>query len=146
LLFATRAPKIRGVGCAVTASYPFQRIFVNLVVLVLAVGAYAQAPPKYDAAAETKLKGTVQEVKLVPPSGGKPLEYLTLKSGADTVDVLLCPKSFYDDMGASFKAGDEIEVTGSKVKQGGNDLILAREVTKGNDVLILRFKDGKPAW
>ena len=34
-------------------------------------------------------------------------------------------------MGASFKAGDEVEVTGSKVKQGGTDLILAREVTKG---------------
>jgi hypothetical protein len=114
--------------------------------LALAASAAAQAPPKYDPATEAKLKGTVQEVKLVPPSGGKPLEYLTLKSGADTVDVLLCPKSFYDDMGASFKAGDEVEITGSKVKQGGNDLILAREVTKGNDVLILRFKDGKPAW
>ena len=128
------------------ACCPFRKIFFNVVVLALVASAAAQAPPKYDAAAETKLKGTVQEVKLVPPSGGKPLEYLTLKSGADTVDVLLCPKSFYDDMGASFKAGDEVEVTGSKVKQGGNDLILAREVTKGNDVLILRFKDGKPAW
>jgi len=128
------------------ASYPFQRVFLNFLVLALAASAAAQAPPKYDSTTETKVKGTVQEVKLVPPSGGKPLEYLTLKSGADTVDVLLCPKSFYDDMGASFKAGDEIEVTGSKVKQGGNDLILAREVTKGNDVLILRFKDGKPAW
>jgi len=128
------------------ASYPFQRVFLNFLVLALAASAAAQAPPKYDSTTETKVKGTVQEVKLVPPSGGKPLEYLTLKSGADTVDVLLCPKSFYDDMGASFKAGDEIEVTGSKVKQGGSDVILAREVTKGNDVLILRFKDGKPAW
>ena len=128
------------------ASYPFQRVFLNFLVLALAASAAAQAPPKYDSTTETKVKGTVQDVKLVPPSGGKPLEYLTLKSGADTVDVLLCPKSFYDDMGASFKAGDEIEVTGSKVKQGGSDVILAREVTKGNDVLILRFKDGKPAW
>ena len=129
-----------------TASLPIQRIFLNLAVSVLVASAFAQAPPKYDSAAETKMKGTVQEVKLVPPSGGKPLEYLMVKSGADTVEVLLCPKSFYDDMGASFKAGDEVEVTGSKVKHDGGDLILAREIAKGNDVLTLRFKDGKPAW
>jgi len=49
-------------------------------------------------------------------------------------------------MGVSFKAGDEIQVTGSKVKQGDEDLILAREVVKGGDTLTLRFKDGKPAW
>ena len=45
-----------------------------------------------------------------------------------------------------FKAGEEIQVTGSKVTQDGTDLILAREVAKGGDTLTLRFKDGKPAW
>jgi hypothetical protein len=49
-------------------------------------------------------------------------------------------------MGASFKPSDEVEIAGSKVKQDGSDLILAREVAKGDDVLTLRFKDGKPAW
>jgi hypothetical protein len=49
-------------------------------------------------------------------------------------------------MGVVFKADDEIEVIGSKVKQDGTDLTLAREVTKGGDTLTLRFKDGKPAW
>ena len=63
----------------------------------------------------------------------KPAAYLVIKSGEDTVQVFLCPKSFLDDMGASFKANDKIEVTGSKVKQDGADLILAREVVKGDD-------------
>jgi hypothetical protein len=49
-------------------------------------------------------------------------------------------------VGATFKPEDKIEVTGSKVKQDGADLILAREVVKGDDTLTLRFKDGKPAW
>jgi len=49
-------------------------------------------------------------------------------------------------MGVVFKADDEIEVTGSKIKQDGADLTLAREVVKGGDTLTLRFKDGKPAW
>ena len=69
-----------------------------------------------------------------------------LKSGSDTVQVFLCPKSFLDSMGATFKAEDKVEITGSKVKQNGEDLILAREVVKGDDTLTLRFKDGKPAW
>ena len=113
---------------------------------LLAASAIAQAPPKYDPATETKIKGAVEELKFVPSAGGKAAAYLTLKSGAGSVQVYLCPKSFLDDMGASFKPGDEIEVTGSKVKQDTGDLILAREVERGDDMLTLRFKDGKPAW
>jgi len=120
---------------------------VLLVALALvAAFALAQAPPKYDAATETKLKGAVEELKYLPSTGGKPAAYLLIKSGQDTIQVFLCPKSFLDDMGTSFKPADQVEVTGSKVKQDGADLILAREVTKGDDVLTLRFKDGKPAW
>jgi hypothetical protein len=117
-----------------------------LIIAFLTLSGFAQAPPKYDPATETKIKGAVEELKFMPSSGGKPAAYLTLKSGAGPVQVFLCPKSFFDDMGASFKPGDEIEVTGSKVKQDSGDLILAREVVKGDDTLTLRFKDGKPAW
>jgi len=106
----------------------------------------AQAPPKYDSATETKIKGVVEELKFVPSTGGKPAAYLKVKVGQDAVQVFLCPKSFLDEMGASFKPADAVEITGSKVKQDSADLILAREVVKGDDTLTLRFKDGKPAW
>lgn len=112
----------------------------------LATAAIAQAPLKYDPATETKVKAVVDQFRLVPPSGGKAIAYLSVKNGADTIEVFLCPKSFLDSMGIAFKAGDKIEVTGSKVKQDGADLTLAREVEVGSDTLILRFKDGKPAW
>ena len=59
---------------------------------------------------------------------------------------IFAPKSFLDDMGVTFKKGDEIQVTGSKVKLDGAELTLAREVSKGEDKLILRFDNGKPAW
>jgi hypothetical protein len=115
--------------------------------VVLATPAFAQAVPKYDAATETILKVAVQELKFVPPTGAKPVAYLVTKNGQDSVQIFLCPKSFLDAMGVDFKAGEEIQVTGSKVKQDGADLILAREVVvKGGDTLTLRFKDGKPAW
>ena len=131
----------------------FHRIlFLALILVSLCLGpALAQRnqepkPPKYDAHTETKMKGTVEEVKLPPKGSEKEVAHLLVKTGADTVDVYLCPKSFLDDMGVSFSKGDEIALTGSKVKQGEADLILAREVVKGTDTLVLRDEKGNPIW
>jgi hypothetical protein len=108
----------------------------------------SQAPtagsPKYDVHTETKFKGTIEELKLPPKGSEKEIAHLVLKEGTDTVDVYLCPKSFLDDMGMGFAKGDEIALTGSKVKQNGADLILAREVAKGSDTFVLRDEKGGP--
>jgi hypothetical protein len=118
-----------------------------LVVVVWASPLTGQAAlPKYDLATETKMKGTVQELKLPEKGSEKDGARLVVKSGADTLDVYLCPKSFLDDMGSTLAKGDEISLTGSKVKQDGADMILAREVVKGNDTLVLRDDKGKPVW
>jgi hypothetical protein len=124
----------------------YNRLLKLAAITFLATSAWAQAPPKYDPATEAKFKGIVEELKMVPPTGGKPVAYLVMKSGPDAVQVFLCPKKFLDEMGVVFKADDELEITGSKIKQDGADLTLAREVVKGGDTLTLRFKDGKPAW
>lgn len=101
--------------------------------------------PKYDVGTESKLKATIEEIKL-PPAGSKDVAHLLVKVGTDTVDVYLCPKSFLDDMGINFAKGDEIELTGSKVKLGDADVFLAREVVKGTDTLVLRDAKGNPVW
>lgn len=102
--------------------------------------------PKYDLNTETKMKGVVEELRLPPKGSEKEVAHLLVKSGADSVDVYLCPKSFLDDMGISFSKGDEVALTGSKVKQGEAELVLAREVVKGNDTLALRDEKGNPIW
>jgi hypothetical protein len=104
------------------------------------------SPPKYDVHTETKMKATVEEVRLPPKGSEKEVAHLLVKTGSDTVDIYLCPKSFLDDMGVSFGKGDEIAITGSKAKQGDADLILAREVVKGTDTLVLRDEKGNPVW
>jgi hypothetical protein len=114
--------------------------------LLVAQKAAETSPPKYDIHTETKMNGTVEEVKLPPKGREKEIAHLLVKTGTDTVDVYLCPKSFLDDMGVSFSKGDEIGLTGSKVKQGEADLILAREVVKGTDTLVLRDNKGNPVW
>jgi hypothetical protein len=113
---------------------------------LIAPAVVAQSQPQYDAATEAKLKGTVEQLKLETPSGGKPVAYLVVKNGEEKTQVFLCPKSFLDEMGVTFVAGDSVQITGSKIKQDGADVILAREVTKSGDTLTLRFTDGKPAW
>ena len=49
----------------------FGKTFSILAVVLSAISAFAQSPPKYDPATETKLKGTVEELKFVPPTGAK---------------------------------------------------------------------------
>jgi hypothetical protein len=69
--------------------------------------------PKYDLNTETKMKVTLEEVKLPPKGSEKEITHLLGKSGTESVDVYLCPKSFLDDMGMNVSKGDEITLTGS---------------------------------
>ncbi|HXY51915.1 MAG TPA: hypothetical protein VEI01_20885 [Terriglobales bacterium] len=102
--------------------------------------------PKYDLENETKMKGIVQEVKLPPKGSGREAAHLMVKSGDAVLDVYLCPESFLGDLGVTFSKGDEISLTGSKVKHNDVDLILAREVARGSDTLVLRDDKGNPVW
>lgn len=126
-------------------------LFAVFLASVLPLPAIAQksqqpSPPKYDLHTETKMSVTVDEVKLPPKGSEKEAAHLVVKSGTDSVDVYLCPKAFFDDMGMSFSKGDKVTLTGSKVKQGEADLILAREVVRGNDTFVLRDEKGNPVW
>lgn len=127
-----------------------QCVLLFAAVILFAAAAFSQAPPKYDPSTETTLKGTVGEFKFVPPAGAKAIAYLMERTGPDkekdTVEIFLCPKKFLDEIGVAFKADESIQVTGSKVKQDGTELILAREIVKGGETLTFRFQDGKPAW
>jgi hypothetical protein len=104
------------------------------------------SPPKYDFQTETKIKGAIQDITLPARGHEKEIVHIVLKIENDVIDVYLCPKSFLDEMGVALNKGDEISVTGSKVKAGNSDLILARQAQKGNDTLILRDDKGNPVW
>jgi hypothetical protein len=124
---------------------------VAAVVLLCATIAVAQkAPdpgaPKYDKQTEIKTNGVVEEINVLTVGNRKDFTELVLKSGADLVHIYVCPKPFQDEMGISFTKGDEIAVTGSKVKQEASDVILAREMVKGTDTLMFRDGKGKPVW
>jgi len=131
------------------------RIFsrVPLFLLLLVTPALSQKSqqddhslPKYDLHTEMKTKGAVDEVNVLPLGARKDFIELVIKSGDDKLHIYVCPKTFQDEMGISFSKGDEIGVTGSKVKQEESDVILAREIVKGADTLMFRDDKGNPVW
>jgi DNA/RNA endonuclease YhcR with UshA esterase domain len=105
--------------------------------------------PKYDPATEMTIKGTVEEVKeqSCPMCGRNQTgTHLIVKSDAGTFDAHLGPTSFLEKNKFTFAKGDQVEIIGSKVKMGGADALLAREVKKGDKTLTLRNAQGVPAW
>jgi hypothetical protein len=128
-----------------------QTFFVLSLLLCAAAGVSQKTPddsslPKYDTHTEMKTKGVVDEVNVLPLGAKKELTELIIKSGDDKIHIYVCPKAFQEEMGISFSKGDEIAVTGSKVKREAGEVILARELVRGTDTLVFRDDKGAPVW
>jgi DNA/RNA endonuclease YhcR with UshA esterase domain len=108
-------------------------------------GRSAQAP-LYDPSTEITLKGSIEVVKQVSRSGAWTGTHLTLKADQGTFDVHVGPTTYLTKNQMTFAKGDNIEVTGAKVKYEGADAVLAREVKKGDKTLTLRNAAGIPQW
>jgi hypothetical protein len=85
-------------------------------------------------------------VNLLSVGTRKDFTELIIKSGDDKVHIYVCPKPFQEEMGISFSKGDQVAVTGSKVKQNASDVILARELVKRTETLLFRDDKGSPVW
>lgn len=151
----------RGTFVRVWCRFPCQPILVRQVasralctawlLLALTVSGVSQTPPtagmpKYDLHAELKTTGIVDEVNLVPLGSRKDFRELVIKNGQDKIHIYVCPQSFEQEMGVSFSKGDEVAVTGSKIKQQDTDVVLVRELVKGTDTLVFRDGKGNPVW
>src|SRR6202453_49174 len=130
-----------------------QLSLVSILIMGCALPAISQksqpddsTPPKYDVHTETKMKGTVDEIKVLAFASRKDFTQLTLKSGHQTIYIYVCPKPFQDEMGINFAKGDEIAVTGFKYKQETSDMILAPQRGGGDGPLMRPARKDKPVW
>jgi hypothetical protein len=131
------------------------KALVLLVLLLLAIPAASQskssaakpAGPKYDLSSEITLKGVVEEVKEVPNSSlGETSLHLMVKTGSGLIEVQVAPVAFLKDMDVTFAKGDQLEIVGSQLTQDGNPIVLARSITRDRNELVVRDKQGAPAW
>jgi len=129
-------------------------LFVSLALtLLLAVAATAEKASSksccyYDSPTVESFKGTVTEVKAAgcPDCARGGGVHLLVKAGAETLEVRLGPKDYLEEKSFEVKAGDEVEVTGSRVAGAEPPALVAREIRKGEQRVELRETDGTPRW
>jgi hypothetical protein len=92
------------------------------------------------------VNGTVEEVWQVGPYGGGPGTHIILRTEKEDLEVHLGPTAFVTLSGFAFAEGDQIEVVGSRLKFVHPDVLLAREVQKEGQTLVLRDANGIPKW
>ncbi|MEM3432823.1 MAG: hypothetical protein QXP27_01470 [Candidatus Methanomethyliaceae archaeon] len=101
----------------------------------------------YDPSKVETLSGTVENITLlVPMKGMYSGVAVTLKTDKETIPVHLGPEWYISRLDMKFEKGDTIEVKGARATFAGKPAIIAKEVKKGDNVLVLRDDAGIPVW
>ena len=120
---------------------------VASLVAVLPAGVEAQGPGRggpanYSVAAETAVKGTVEEVKPGPNQG----MHVMLKASDGTLELALGPSWYQTEKKYVLAKGDQIDVVGAKSTVEGREVLLVREIKKGSATMTFRDATGLPMW
>jgi hypothetical protein len=101
----------------------------------------------YNSATVETLSGEVTAIDaFVPAEGWYSGVHITLRTGKGNIGVHLGPQWYVDGQGFDLSVGDAIEVTGSRVMYEGEEIIIAQQIRKGNEALVLRYTNGFPYW
>jgi hypothetical protein len=71
---------------------------------------------------------------------------LVVKTEKETVTIHLGPTWYLERLDAKIVKGDKVEIKGARTTLAGKPIILAAEVKKGDNVLVLRDASGVPVW
>lgn len=101
----------------------------------------------YDPAKVETITGTVESVDTaVPMKGMYKAVALNLKTDKETISVHLGPEWYIERLDTKITKGDTIEVKGSRVTFADKPAIIAAEIKKGDQTLVLRDSAGIPVW
>jgi hypothetical protein len=71
---------------------------------------------------------------------------LVVKTEKETVTVHLGPSWYLERLDTKIGKGDKVEIKGARTTIAGKPVVLAAEVKKGDNVLVLRDASGVPVW
>lgn len=117
----------------------------------------------YDPSTQETLEGRIERVEYMRPEDGMSRGvHLVLRTGpagdegkgegkaevatGETITVHLGPSWYLEKQTVPLKKGDRVTIVGSRVRQGEGPILIARTVTKGDEVLELRDETGRPYW
>jgi hypothetical protein len=120
-------------------------------VLAQTAGTGGYGGPIYDTKAETTIKGTVENVETFTGTGGRGRHalagtHLTVKTDVAVFDVHLGPTAYLAEKGITVAKGDVLEILGSRVTINDAPVVIARQITKGENTWTLRDASGRPLW
>jgi sporulation protein YlmC with PRC-barrel domain len=112
-----------------------------------AEGTAARYSQVYDPKTETTIRGKIEKVDYQAPPIGLPIAtQLTLSTDQGDRRVCVGPPWFLSRRGIAFREGDEVEVSGSQVKSGGDWLLVAARLQLRDRTIKLRNDDGSVVW
>jgi DNA/RNA endonuclease YhcR with UshA esterase domain len=101
----------------------------------------------YDPAKAETVSGEVVSVEQVTPVRRMGMGIaVTLKTAEGNLSVHLGPQWFIERQDIKIVPGDTVEIKGVKAVRGDQNIFIAGEVKKGNEVLKLRDEGGIPVW
>jgi hypothetical protein len=71
---------------------------------------------------------------------------IVVKTEKETATVHLGPTWYLEHLDAKIAKGDQVEIKGARTTLAGKPIILAAEVKKGDNILVLRDAAGVPMW
>ncbi|MBI5634091.1 MAG: DNA-binding protein [Nitrospirae bacterium] len=93
------------------------------------------------------VSGTVASVEQTKPMKGMNYGiHVMLKTEKETIEVHLGPGWYIERLDTRIEKSDKVEVKGSRVTIAGKQVIIAQELKKGDNTLILRDSAGIPVW
>jgi len=117
------------------------------VILGAAIALGAVRDPQYSEAKVVDIFGTVENIREVSSGATLPGLHLNVRKDKRTmIDVYLGPADYVAGFSVHFQHGDVIEAVGSKVRNDGSEVLLAREVRKSDSTVYLRDDHGNPLW
>lgn len=84
--------------------------------------------------------------KITPYSGMSQGLHVELRTEKETISVHLGPAWFLENQDLTLKKGDRISVRGSRITFSGKPALIAAEIHRGSDTLLLRDDSGYPLW
>jgi sporulation protein YlmC with PRC-barrel domain len=107
----------------------------------------------FDLKSTKTISGEVIKVNRVIPKSGilsqAEIEIIVYVDREEVIPVYLGPIWYVvgPEQRSPFKSGDKVKVTGSWISsEGASPFMIAVEVTKGDETLLLRQKDGSALW
>lgn len=94
------------------------------------------------------ISGEVISIDTFTPRG-KGMSYgvhMVVKTDKEEISIHLGPRWYIENQDVKIEPRDQVEVKGSRVTLNGKPIMIAAEVKKGEETLVLRDTNGFPVW